>query len=351
MMATISLNLFGIMYFFLHLLLRSNADSMAIRPVNAPWWRNKGWRLFGSNGLDIGKHITTPIRLERSDSAVGLGGGLSEKSNYADIEASTTGGGSTEFLKPPSTAEKGDAYKSLPPPPPVEKSPNTTTTTTTRHSRKKSSYSLFPTKESARQMRFPSSIYDTDDNFLVPPQAPFARTHSRYSSGISTATVQIGLRLSNVGILQNPFLAVTSPSRPNSPYGPAASNSNAPALSGDDPAAPKSPKAFDKDSSAPDNVPQAESTSEVHVSKPMDSSETPKGGSRAHKRQITRSVIMKDLPPPPPLSTRNRETVAQPATKLQPLPEVRSQETSPKEGSWSDDSFTTLPSKAYVPGE
>lgn len=349
-MATISLNLFGFMYCFLHLLLRSNADNMAIRPVNAPWRRNQRWKFFGSNGLDIGQHITTPICLERDHSAVGLVEGLSEKGYYIDIEASS--GGSAESIKPLNT-DKGGAYKPLPPPS-VQKPQNATA----RHSRKRSNYSLFPTRECAQQMRrAPSSIYDTgDENFLLPPKAPFARLHQRHSSGISSATVQIGLRLSNVGMpLQNPFLMQPSPtgSRPNSLYG--ATVTNIPVPSRDGLATPKSPRVFDNGSSTRDNtsqnnVPEKGLTADTQAA--TDTATTWKAGSRALKKAITRSMMMKDLPPPPPLSSRNGETALQPATNLQPLLEVRSQETSPKEEFWPlPDSLTMLPKKTYRPGD
>jgi hypothetical protein len=86
-----------------------------------------------------------------------------------------------------------DIDKSLPPTPTIKQKPNNNKDDTNR----KTSYSIFPTKASARKPKYPASSIYEDDIFLVPPRPAFA-AHNRNSSEVSHATVQIGFRLSNL---------------------------------------------------------------------------------------------------------------------------------------------------------
>jgi hypothetical protein len=187
-MASIALNIFGIVNMFMHLLLRSNADNMAIRPVNASWGKQRSWRLFGSTDLDtnMAQHITTPIGLERNNSLARL---TSNEKNLdgSDLEAGeglTTQSNSSDR----SEGRKFPAFAQFPNAP-----------ISSRHVRNTSNYSLFPPTPSRSKGIIPRlSNWKDDDGNLLPPRPAFTRRHTRFSSDISSATVQIGLRLSNV---------------------------------------------------------------------------------------------------------------------------------------------------------
>lgn len=191
-MAAIALNLFGLVNGFLHLLLRSNADLLAIRPLQAPWAKKRALRLFGSSDLDIGTHIATPVALEHSGSLHRLVGSSDEK---RDIESRG------RLFSPGSQftpREKSPRVPKTLPPSPLRQLP---TSVPFRHSRKKSNYSLFPAPKSESK-RVASSVYGDNDQEVVlrPPRPLFFRRHRRDSSEISSATVQIGLRLSNLAM-------------------------------------------------------------------------------------------------------------------------------------------------------
>jgi hypothetical protein len=190
-MAAIALNIFGIVNVFMHLLLRSNADNMAIRPVNAPWRKTRCWRFFGSTDLDtnMAQHITTPIGLERNNSLAQLTGKSHEKNlNETDLETGQS---------PSLHSDYGDgADRRMFPG--FAQFPNAPVAA--GHSRKMSNYSIFPPSSSRGKGLVPrlSAWKDEGNNSLLPPRPSFIRRHTRFSSDISSATVQIGLRLSNV---------------------------------------------------------------------------------------------------------------------------------------------------------
>ncbi|OKL56945.1 hypothetical protein UA08_07918 [Talaromyces atroroseus] len=94
--------------------------------------------------------------------------------------------------------------KSLPPTPTSNKFPNQTDG---------GHYSNFPAKLSTHRAKYPaSSIYEDDDILLAPPQPPFAAAHNRNPSNVSYATVQIGLRLSNLDSPATPYELASSSS-------------------------------------------------------------------------------------------------------------------------------------------
>ncbi|KAL9623306.1 MAG: hypothetical protein Q9160_002413 [Pyrenula sp. 1 TL-2023] len=152
---------------------------MAIRPMSSGWSNNRGWRFFGSSDLDMGDHIAGPVVLERENSLKRLVG---EKKSPLDPE-----NGATEFERYPQkvvnarplSPQLAKIQPSLP-----------------SSSRKRSNYSLYPAQDSDRS-RSPTSVYADDDGPLAPPRPSFFRKHRRDSSELSTATVQIGLRLSH----------------------------------------------------------------------------------------------------------------------------------------------------------
>lgn len=153
---------------------------MAIRPMSSGWSNNRGWRFFGSSDLDMSDHIAGPVVLERENSLKRLVG---EKKSPLDPE-----NGATEFQRYP---QKAVNARPLSPPELSKIQPSLAPS-----SRKRSNYSLYPAQGSDRS-RSPTSVYADDDGPLAPPRPSFFRRHRRDSSELSTATVQIGLRLSH----------------------------------------------------------------------------------------------------------------------------------------------------------
>ncbi|KAJ9204638.1 hypothetical protein DTO164E3_1813 [Paecilomyces variotii] len=358
MMAVVTLNLSGFVFFFMHLVLRSNADNLAIRPVNAPWRRNQGWKLFGSMPLDIGQHITTP--LERKNSLASRFGYGNEKSYYGDHDVSVVSGasGHMESATRPSTATRPgtatrpasannvDTQKSLPPPPP----PQYQDTIVSGHSRKVSNnYSIFPAAESTPSVlpaQTTSSMYSMGNgSFLVPPQPPFARSHQLYSSGVSSATVQIGLRLSNVGSTPQ-TMSLSSPyqSPAQQSFSTQQNDRGFSRQSYDVPFTMDTMKEIEDYLSGPESQRRSESPGPYYSDSDVGNHNSSSSGNT-----IDRAAIMKVLPPPPPLSLAPRQSVP-PGSGLYRLSEARSQEISPREDAWpSEPSLATLPQKSYQP--
>jgi hypothetical protein len=169
MMAMVSINVIGIVVSFFQLLFRSYTECMTIRCSKSS--RDYRWK----NGLK--RKISSPIAIPQDeyplfdDSINSMHKGTSTRNGYFN---------------------RMDIDKSLPPTPTIKQKPNSKDDTN-----RKTSYSIFPTRASARKPKYPvSSIYE-DDIFLVPPRPAFA-AHNRNSSEVSHATVQIGFRLSNL---------------------------------------------------------------------------------------------------------------------------------------------------------
>ena len=161
-------------------MLRSNSDNMALRPLQAPWAQRKGWRFFGESDLEIGHHMETPVVPEHDGPYRRL---VEEKNaNPFSPKSDRTMEGALPARRPLSLAPSASRPVTAP---------------SIRHSRKRSAYSLFP-MEAPELKRPASSIYaDNDGEGLMPPRPTLFRRHRRESSEFSSATVQIGLRLSN----------------------------------------------------------------------------------------------------------------------------------------------------------
>jgi hypothetical protein len=193
MMATVILNMFGIMIFFLQLLLRMSPNCMSIPHAEMPW--NRGihdinWEFLEANDLDFKKHVGSSSEPEKKNDHPRFDRSFSTKS-IEKQERSSGGAAAKKYF-----TGKLNTQKSLPPPPLRKAVPDST-----RNTMRKSHYSIFPTDENAWPIReTPSMVFDNrDENELLPPKPPFSRGHHRHSSDASMATVQIGLRLSNVG--------------------------------------------------------------------------------------------------------------------------------------------------------
>lgn len=208
MMATVVLNLSGLMSGLLHLFLRSNTTTTSFGPKGGRHWnRDKHQiRLWGPNELAFGTHLDDPVagpvaskrELEsRASSQASLVG--SEKGCVISMNSLVSPHfESPAKLGPLASYPHSDEFKAMTPTSaPVAQSPSST-----RAHTRKQSYALFPKENSSptnlkplQSTRPAESVYD-----ITPPPAifgPEGSRHVRNSSISSSATVQIGLRLSH----------------------------------------------------------------------------------------------------------------------------------------------------------
>jgi hypothetical protein len=257
-MATVVLNLSGLLNGLLHLFLRSNTATTSFAPKNSsgrPWDRQKREiRIWGPNELAFDIQLTDPLSgprtpaklLDRTESRTNLVGPEKDRPismeslrsspatrspmRYNALQLHAVG----DMRQIPSVAE---ALAEL-----VAKSPKHT------HVRKQS-YSLFPTDPaSPEKLQQPNSkpdltsVYDVSD--LQPPPSIFGGSlrpqgHKRDSSIASSATVQIGLRISHApSPSQEDAMALPFPptsynpnsTRPASPLRPETQNITQPSM-------------------------------------------------------------------------------------------------------------------------
>jgi hypothetical protein len=204
MMATVVLNLSGLMSGLLQLFLRSNTATTSFGPkIGRSWDRGKHEiRMFGPNELAFTNHLNDPVsgprtpkaELEgRTDSRAGLI--EAEKGSVISMESLQ----SPPFRSPKQYEGEMSRLPTIPEPTSITISPAAART----HVRNKPSYTLFPieTSPSKTQRQEPTSIYDISDlgDLEPPPPIHYAGgpRHKRDSSIASSATVQIGLRLSH----------------------------------------------------------------------------------------------------------------------------------------------------------
>ena len=193
--AEVALNLFGIVNGFLHVFLRSNADRSAIRAMATPWSQKRRLRVFGPSDLDMKMHISSPILRQES---------FNEKTDEefeltAQLERPTM---QSPILLPnrsnsPRTHLQYLDFTTEPPVPhmgPILQLPRAVSSQPGTQNR--SNYSIYPTPASAVVRTSTSTIMSQGTEHAIQPPPPFSRARERGFSGQSSATVQIGLRLS-----------------------------------------------------------------------------------------------------------------------------------------------------------
>ncbi|KAL8848329.1 MAG: hypothetical protein Q9221_006632 [Calogaya cf. arnoldii] len=201
--AEVALNLFGLITFVLHMSLRSNADRMAIQPLEGSRQGKKRLRLFGPSDLEMTMHITSPVLLKKdegqyTDDNYRLMTGTRTDSPPAASESERNVSPNIDFTNE-IVAEYSRPVRS---PPQVFLSPCTP--------RKGTNYSIFPTFRSAMLRNSMSTTFSHDEDTisLRLPRLAAPSSHKREFSEQTSATVQIGFRLSNMTDTQRP----TSPS-------------------------------------------------------------------------------------------------------------------------------------------
>lgn len=237
MMAAVVLNLSGLINGVLQLFLRSNTATSSFGPKS-----NKSWdqgkhevRLWGPNELGFGDQLRDPVLGPRSSNrGIGLSRGNSMTS-LIGVEKRGSGANMDELASPGrspppiynplrSNAVDGQARPVSPTMPQAAQAPEEP------QRLRKQSYSLFPVENTLPGPSQPqptrqdteSAISDLEDLDLVLPPTiragGFAPGHRRGSSTVSSATVQIGLRLSHAPGPQASLPMTTYQSLPASTY-------------------------------------------------------------------------------------------------------------------------------------
>ncbi|KAF2146137.1 uncharacterized protein K452DRAFT_263738 [Aplosporella prunicola CBS 121167] len=224
--AEVSLFGSGVAVAFMHLFLRVNVDRTVIKPRGVPWHSRKNpLRFFGFFGpSDLEMNISEPLDNDTPRYMPDKAGFYGCPYNPYSEKPGTNG------QEPVSQTSGLQAQNSkswpLPPEPIILPNNRTSSKESMDYSRTTPSYTLFPTQADDIP-RLPAAVYtppspgyrgsgalgtrnrvtqssvapsvtDVREAFegLQPPRAPFARRHRRGSSTSSSATVQIGLRLS-----------------------------------------------------------------------------------------------------------------------------------------------------------
>jgi len=196
MMATVVLNLSGLMTGLLHLFLRSNTVATSFGAKQGREWDRKHQiRIFGPNELGMRSHLLDPVTGPRSQRVLSnratsraclIG---SEKGRVISMESLNTSPTITNNQFSPKEYEISDLPSRL----------DTTARFKCRGHARAPSYSLFPPEGSSpSKVHQPTSVYDI--SHLAPPPALHfidGPRHRRDSSIASSATVQIGLRISH----------------------------------------------------------------------------------------------------------------------------------------------------------
>ena len=190
--ASVAINILGIIHLLLHIFLRSNADRTAIRPVNTPWGKNRRLRLFGPTDLEMTMHITSPVLSDSEDNRR-LMADLRELQEKAKMKDQALEEEKRLSCGSPDSEEHDfpEKFGAVSPPPQVLLSRAFT--------QNKSTYSIFPTHRSAMLRNSMSTTFSYGDEEGLPPPTPlFSGRHRRDLSEESSATVQIGLRISHL---------------------------------------------------------------------------------------------------------------------------------------------------------
>ena len=185
----VSLN--GLLQGVLHLLLRVNSDTLAIRPKATPWTEKRKIRLFGPNDVNIHEYISSPLLLERDSTGARWSRAIKEK-DLQKLDLSRPPPMPSTPITPQQPITILPARKSsLPPSTPKVAGPTARRPSNTH-------YSLFPTEASTRApIESWITEFSTDSDEVEPPPPLFIRRHGRNDSTQTSETVEFALRISN----------------------------------------------------------------------------------------------------------------------------------------------------------
>ena len=183
-MASIVINLSGLLNGLLYLVLRTNSELLAIRPANTPWCRKRRLRLFGPNDLSIRTHISPPVVLDRR-------GKTQKTRSKHPTDMKPANNSSKPRIQVTPVAYLGPAQV----PPPLRIRPPSKAVSPQMSA--KSSYSIFPKRSSIQKPPWHITPSGHDDEIIPLPAPLFSQSQRRDFSNQSTETVHIGLRLSH----------------------------------------------------------------------------------------------------------------------------------------------------------
>ena len=206
--AEVALNVTGIINLIMHVVLRSNADRLAIRSVETPWTDKRTMRVFGPSDLNVRQHISYPVLWQPSDEDCNSSTARSDKASQSSptdshYDAYSPSGPLQHVVFPSPEVSSGTSVT-----PPLKTSP------IRRVTQNSARYKVFPNPQSAiAHMSTSTTFSDVNDRTSLPlPPAPlFASKHDRNVSSQSSETVQIGLRLSYMNHALDP-IEVSPPS-------------------------------------------------------------------------------------------------------------------------------------------
>jgi hypothetical protein len=203
---------------------------MAIRPVAASQDEKPEWGLFGSPDLDLGRHLTDPVGPERKAKLQEL---VLHSNDKFDFEAHTIAtrtpsdlvapqGTRPMLASPPSYRTPPKLIISRPPlssppsyrAPPIPSAqdpllvsplafqipPQNLRSESASQSINLANYSLFPQHLASIPATELNSRGTIENTSVVPPAPLFSKGHKRNTSDMSSATVQIGMRMSTVAV-------------------------------------------------------------------------------------------------------------------------------------------------------
>ncbi|KFZ18768.1 hypothetical protein V502_03976 [Pseudogymnoascus sp. VKM F-4520 (FW-2644)] len=222
MMATVVLNLVGLITGALQLFLRANTATTSFRPKGTPGWSGKKHeiRMWGPNDLGFGGHILQPLSGPRSPVSSTIEESFPREKYWPSTSESSQSPSRFDMKAKDNKLSFSNPSPVTPTGLPSRPNQNITTGSSPprlqRH-KQSQSYSLFPNEEtsvSPSRSQERSSIISTtklpSTTFTLPPpkidfhpsaelQPPpslfVPRGHRRDSSMVSSATVQIGIRL------------------------------------------------------------------------------------------------------------------------------------------------------------
>ena len=194
----------------MHIFLRSNADRLAIRGAATPWSEKRTMRVFGPSDLNMREHISYPVLWQADQQDKTSLDTKSEKGSLKSTETSENDNFGTQMPLQHAVFPSPDPNRPFTPP--LKMSP------VRRVTRNNSAYTVFPNLASSQQAHLSTSTtfshFNDEHENPLPPAPLFAMQHERIDSTQtrqSTATVQIGLRLSYMNHALDPLEASPLP--------------------------------------------------------------------------------------------------------------------------------------------
>lgn len=187
-MADVAVNLTGLIPWFLYMLLRSNANWTMIQPIETSLWsRKRRLRLSSSANMDVYDHMTSPVSLQTENSPKLMHD--PEKALFKSSRQIEVSEPQVQYAEYPIQQQPPKTEVILPP----------KASLTRLNPQQRVNYAIFPTKDTIMARESVSTTFSQDDEDLELPKPLFFHTHKRelsQQSNTSSATVQIGLRLS-----------------------------------------------------------------------------------------------------------------------------------------------------------